>query len=274
MNVTIYAGPAGDRNERGMRGASVLGARVASALGVGAHVVASPVPIVEGGWREQLRRASASLRLLAQRLAERLKAGDRTVVTMGRCAAGLATLPPIVRRFPDAAIVWLDAHGDCNVPTGDQTSEARYLGGMVLSGAAGEWETGLGAGLDLANVILVGARDLDPPERARVDCGRLELVPVGPDLGRRLRRAVGGRRVYIHLDCDVMSAGLLATEYQSPDGLSFDDLREAFSALAECDVVGLEIAEYEDCWPDGRANPPEALLSAIRPAIESLKTSR
>jgi arginase len=135
MNVTIYAGPAGDRNERGMRGASVLGARVASALGVGAHVVASPVPIVEGGWREQLRRASASLRLLAQRLAERLKAGDRTVVTMGRCAAGLATLPPIVRRFPDAAIVWLDAHGDCNVPTGDQTSEARYLGGGWSSAA-------------------------------------------------------------------------------------------------------------------------------------------
>jgi hypothetical protein len=56
--------------------------------------------------------------------------------------------------------------------------------------------------------------------------------------------------------------------------LSFDDLREAFSTLAERDVLGLEIAEYEDRWLDGRKNRPAALLSAIRPAIESLKASR
>jgi arginase len=158
MNVMIYAGPAGDRNERGIRGAAALGARLAGALGLRAETLISRAPIVEGGWRAQLRRASASLRLLAARLGERWDAGDRTILTMGRCAAGLATLPAMARRFPDAAVVWFDAHGDCNVPAGDAASEARYLGGMVLSGAAGEWDTGLGAGLDLANVILVGAR--------------------------------------------------------------------------------------------------------------------
>ena len=170
--------------------------------------------------------------------------------------------------------MWFDAHGDCNVPTERDADDARYLGGMVISGAAGEWDTGLGEGLDLANVILVGARELDAPEQARVDRGQIRLVPVGPGLAGRLKAAVGRRRVYIHLDCDVLSAGLLATEYQCPDGLSFDDLREAFAALAECDVLGLEIAEFEDCWPDGRENQPDALLSALSPLIESLRTSR
>ena len=273
MNVMIYAGVVGDRNDRGMKGAAIIGARIASEVGVRAQVVASSVSIIEGGWREQLRHASAGLRRLGDSLAERSSAGGRFILTMGRCAAGVATLPVIARRFPDAVIVWFDAHGDCNVPTEGDADDGRYLGGMVISGAAGEWDTGLGKGLDLANVILVGARELDLPEQARVDCGQIRLVPVGSGLGERLKAAVGRRRVYIHLDCDVMSAGLLATEYQCPDGLSFDDLREAFVALAEGDVVGLEIAEYEDCWPDGRESRPDALLSALRPVIELLRMS-
>jgi arginase len=270
----IYAGVAGDRNDRAMRGAAVIGARIASEVGVCAQIVASSAPIIEGGWREQLQHASASLRRLGDSLAERSSAGDRFILTMGRCAAAVATLPVIARRFPDAAIVWFDAHADCNVPTEGDADDARYLGGMVISGAAGEWDTGLGNGLDLASVILVGARELDLPEQARVDRGEIRLVPVGPGLAGRLKAAVGRRRVYVHLDCDVLSAGLLATEYQCPDGLSFDDLHEAFAALAECDVLGLEIAEYEDCWPDGRENRPDALLSALRPLIEQLRTSR
>jgi arginase len=274
MNVMIYAGVAGDRNDRGMKGAAVIGARIAGELGVRAQVVASPAAIIEGGWREQLRHASASLRLLGDSLAERSSAGGRFIVTMGRCAAGVATLPVIARRFPDAVVVWFDAHGDCNVPTEGDADAVRYLGGMVISGAAGEWDTGLGKGLDLANVILVGARELDLAEQTRVDRGQIRLVAVGPELAGRLKAAVGRRRVYVHLDCDVLSAGLLATEYQCRDGLSFDDLRAAFAALAECDVLGLEIAEYEDCWPDGRENRPDALLSALRPLIESLGTSR
>jgi arginase len=274
MNVMIYAGVAGDRNDRGMKGAAIIGARIASEVGFRAQVVASSAPIIEGGWREQLRHASASLRQLRDSLAGQLCAGGRFIVTMGRCAAGVATLPVIARRFPDAAIVWFDAHGDCNVPTEGDADDGRYLGGMVISGAAGEWDTGLGKGLDLANVILVGARELDLPEQARVDCGQIRLVAVGPGLAGRLKAAVGRRRVYIHLDCDVLSAGLLATEYQCPDGLSFDELRAALAALAEGDVLGLEIAEYEDCWPDGRENRPDALVSALRPLIESLKTSR
>lgn len=158
---------------------------------------------------------------------------------MSRCAASLATLPPIARRFPDAAIIWFDAHGDCNTPVDDCTLALSYLGGMVITGAAGEWETGLGDEFDLANIIPVGSRDLDPPEQERVDAGQIELVPVGPHLGGRLRKAIRQRPVYVHLDCDVLDAGLLATEYQSGAGLSFDDLREAFQVLFEHDVLGL-----------------------------------
>lgn len=109
-----------------------------------------------------------------------------------------------------------------------QSTAGQAVIAVSATGAAGEWNTGFGHGIDLANVILVGARDLDPPEQERIDAGQIALVPVDPDLGRRLVQAIGGRPVYIQLDCDFLDAGLLATEYQSPNGLSYADLREAF----------------------------------------------
>lgn len=147
----------------------------------------------------------------------------------------------------------------------------RYLGGMVLTGAAGEWPTGLGNDLDLANVVLVGGRDFDLPEQARITSGLIAHVGIGPDLPRRLTDAIGGRPIYIHLDCDVLDAGLLATEYQSPGGLTFAGLAAAFDVLAQHDVVGLEIAEYETCWPDGRPNDSSELVRAIEPVLLKLR---
>ena len=100
------------------------------------------------------------------------------------------------------------------------------------------------------------------------------LVPAGRDLGNRLRGAIAGRKVYVHLDCDVLSPGLLTTEYQIPQGLDYDDLQEAFEALSKCEVIGVEIAEYEDSGPDGRLNDPSRLLSAIHPLLAMFQAER
>lgn len=270
MSVIAYAGNAGDRNARAMSGAVALGLRIANDFNAAIDIVASPAPVIEGGWVAQLQAATPNLRLLAAKVRTHLERDDRIVLTIGRCAAGIATLPLISSKFPDAAIVWFDAHGDSNVPENLLTTDMSYLGGMVITGAAGKWETGFGSGVNLANVILVDARDLDPPEMARIEAGEIKLVSVGPGLAERLEQAIDGRRVYIHLDCDVLTAGLLATEYQSPNGLSFDDLRGAYKMLAEHDVLGIEIAEFESCWLDGRPNRPDDLLSSIQPVMEAI----
>lgn len=272
MDILIYAGNAGDRNERGMTGAASLGAALAKQLGIASRTVGSSIAPIEGGWRTQLAAATPNLRNLATTMRDHLTRDARFILTMGRCAAGIATLPLIAERFPDVAVVWFDAHGNSNAPKDQGVDDDSYLGGMVLTGAAGEWDTGFGGGVDLTNIILVGARDLDPPELTRIALGQLKLVKVGPDLGARLTEAIGGRQVYVHLDCDVLDAGLIATEYQSPDGLSFAALRDAFRSLASHEVVGLEIAEYEDCWPDGRANCPGDLINAIDPLLIHLNT--
>lgn len=270
MPLFVYAGLAGDRNPRGMAGAVALGTAIGATLGLVPEIVGAPAPLVSGDWKTQLAAATPALHALAEAISEPVATDTPLILTMGRCAASLATLPLVARRHPDAVLVWFDAHGDINVPHGRAPGAQPYLGGMVITGAAGEWDTGLGAGFTLANLILVGARDLDPPEQARIDRGEVTRVPVGPDLVDRLTAAIAGRPVHVHLDCDVLDPGLVATEYSCADGLSFADLHAACVALARHAVIGLEITEFEATWPDGRPAGTAPLIAALRPLLDRL----
>ena len=268
--LTTYIGRAGDRNVRAMRGASTLGAALAERTGLQPRQIGTPGRPIAGGWAAQLEAALPDLRQLRAQVGEILDRGARPLSAMGRCAASLATLPQVARRRRDAAIVWLDAHGDCNAPTDGAASADNYLGGMVLTGVAGLWRTGLGADMDLSQVVLVGGRELDPPERARIDRGELALVEAGPDLGARLRQAVRDRAVYVHIDCDVLDAGLVPTEYQVPGGLSLRDLAEACAVLAEGEVIGVEFAEFEGEWPSGEIDDGGRLVEAAEPLLRKM----
>lgn len=73
MNVTIYAGIAGDRNERGMAGAVSLGKRMAAELGLEPSILGSPAAS-GGGWSVQLQAASSGPHILSAAVAALLEA--------------------------------------------------------------------------------------------------------------------------------------------------------------------------------------------------------
>jgi arginase family enzyme len=266
-SLIVYRGRAGDRNTRGTAGAQMLGALLARRYGLDTTFVSTPhAPLPTTAWNEQLAAARGDLHAFADALRESLSHGHRAIVAMGRCAAGLATIPVIAERHPDACIVWFDAHGDSNLPS---STAVPYLGGMVLTGAAGHWDSGLGAGLRLSNVVLVGARDLDPHEKELIAAGQLKIVEIGPNLPARLAAVVGMRDVYVHLDCDVLEPGIVPIEYQVSGGLSLDDLRACATLLAKRKVIGVEIAEFESEWLDGRPASPDRIVDAISPLLGS-----
>lgn len=258
--LSVYRGPAGDHNDRAMQAVVELGRVLSVRLAADAVPVGQPLPADPAAWNVELERARPSLRLMADRMQEILAGGPTPVTAMTRCAVALATLPPVLAHHPEALVVWLDAHGDINVPGDSQTG---YLGGLALSGLMGWWDSGLGAGLRSDHAILVGSRDLDPAEAEHVDSGRVLLVPPGPGIGARLAEEIAGRPVYLHLDCDVFQPGLVATDYTVPDGLTLDDVHDCAVAVSSGRVVGVEIAEYEG---PGSAGPSE-LLDALEPIL-------
>jgi arginase family enzyme len=248
VTVTVLRGRTSDRSPHGARGSELLGA----ALGGDVRTVGTPSPPAVQAWEDDLRDARPVLEAAAAALAE-----PAPVLVAAQCSIALATLPVLAARDPGAVVVWLDAHGDFNTPA---TSASGYLGGMPLAAACGLWDAGHGAGLDPARVVLSDARDLDPAERAALD--RAGVRRVAP---AKVAAAVRGRRVFLHLDLDILDPSVMAAAVPAPGGLTLDELAGVLRGLAgAATVVGVQVTAFEDPEPERLAGP---LAEAIRPVL-------
>lgn len=267
--LTIFQGRAGDHNDLAIPGARSVGRELSGMLDLPPLVVGTPEPAASADWRTELDLALPGFQAMQRHFKEIFEQGAKPLTANTRCAVSLATLPVVAQYRDDACIVWFDAHADLNTPT---STTSGYLGGLALSGPAGMWDSGLGSGISLANVVLVGQRDLDPFEIQLIASGAVKHLPPSTDLAAHLREAVAGRPVYIHLDCDVLEPGIVPTDYVCANGLTLEDLHNACETLAESEVVGLEIAEFQDSWqPGGAPVSPRPLLDALQPLFARMR---
>ena len=264
-DYTIFQGRAGDHNDLAIPGALALGTALCQQAGARPVIVGTPAPALNTGWRTGLDAAMPDLRMIQTRIDAVLASGAASIAATSRCAVSLATLPPVARHHPDACVVWFDSHADLNTPESTTTG---YLGGLAFAGPAGLWESGLGAGLRLEQIVLVGQHDLDPFEQDLIDRHGIPHVKPGAEIASQLRSAISGRPVYVHLDCDVLNPGIVPTDYVHDGGLSLEDLHLCASVLADHDVIGLETAELQISWtPEGPPVSPTPLLGALAPLL-------
>lgn len=150
-------------------------------------------------------------------VADAVSAGDRPVVASGDCTTSLGIVAGLQRAGVDPAVVWFDAHGDVQTV---ETTASGYLGGMPLRILTGYRPDLIGDRLGLrpvdeSRVVLVDARDLDPPEidylagaairRHAVKEVTAATLPDGP--------------LYVHVDFDVVDPGELpGLLFPAPDG--------------------------------------------------------
>jgi arginase len=262
---TVFQGRAGDHNDLAMPGARAIGDALARRTGVDPLVIGTPEPALNRGWRQELDAALPALHQVRDRFDDVLAAGAISIAATSRCAVSLATLPMVARHHPSACVVWFDSHADLNTPAATTTG---YLGGLAFAGPTGLWDSGLGAGLRLDQIVLVGQRDLDPFEQDLIDRHGIPHIRPGPGLIQGLQTAIAGRPVYVHLDCDVLDPGIVPTDYVHDGGLSLDDLRACCRVIAQQGFVGLEIAEFQNSWtPGGDPVSPDPLLDALEPLL-------
>ncbi|WP_222865998.1 arginase family protein [Micromonospora sp. AP08] len=245
----------------------MIATELATRLNIDPFVVGTPEPALCTNWDAELAAAEPALQAMAQQYERIFRDGGLPITALSRCAVALATLPIVARHRPDAVVVWFDAHADLNTP---QNTTTGYLGGLALSGPLGMWNSGLGDGLKPENVILCGARDIDPPEQSLIDHDVITLVEAGPNLPARLQAAIGGRPVYVHIDCDVLQPGIVPTDYLVPGGLTLNDLSAIADMFALHELVGIEIGEFEAGQDaTGALVQPGPLLDALRPLLDT-----
>jgi arginase len=224
-----------DRDARGAQGAEALAFELATRLGSQARTIGSPGEPKETAFDDDLRESRGCLLEAGGQLEDAMNGGRYPVLIASDCSICLTTLPVLARQRPDAWVLWLDAHADFNSP---ETTPSRFLGGMCLAAACGVWDSGLGAGLDPARVVMCGVRDVDPGERVLLETSGVGLA----ESPSHLPDLLDARPVFVHLDLDVVDPTILPALFPAPGGLSDGGLRTLLAEVSEAvDLVGAEI---------------------------------
>lgn len=167
-------------------------------------------PMVEAAWLRLPYPEAAVIEcdsLDEQIAAQAVASPPRSLVLGGCCCAHVGAIKALSARPGRLAVVWLDAHGDLNTPESSPSGNA--------------WGMPLRMTLDrgfvrAADVALVGARALDPPEAEFLSENRIDA-----DVGRAL---AGAASVYVALDCDVLRPDQIECFMPEPGGPTIEDV--------------------------------------------------
>lgn len=233
-----------------------------------------PTDLLENGLSEHLRAQQHEVEVRTVRLSEKLHSEGQALVALQNLAVpmvrdaiaserrvlilsgncGPAALSAIGALNPrTTGVVWFDAHGDFNTP---ETSASGFLDGMSLAVLTGRCWPALAARfagfepVPEANIVLVGARDLDSREATALSQSAITTIaPMKMDELARAVEALAERvdRIYVHLDIDVLdnSEGS-ANSYASAGGLSAQALYAALETLKRSGRIRVAgITSYE-----------------------------
>jgi arginase len=150
---------------------------------------------------------------------------ERPVVLGGCCCAHVGAVRGLAARGKRLGLVWLDAHGDLNTP---ESSPSGNEWGMPLRMLL---DDGVVAPADVA---LVGARNLDPPEVQFLADAGIDDSPA--------RALAGVDAVYVALDLDVLDPSEVAVFVPEPDGPNVADVEAILRDVsAQARVAGIGV---------------------------------
>jgi arginase len=137
---------------------------------------------------------------VAGAVAAEARGGRVPVVLSGDCTTSLGVVAGLQRAGRDPRVVWFDGHGDVQTP---ETTSSGYLGGFPVRQLVGGSDRTVPEQLGLRpvpeeDVVLVDARDLDPPEAEYLGRSAIRRVPV-----EELGAVIPPSPVYLHVDVDV-----------------------------------------------------------------------
>ena len=166
--------------------------------------------------------------LAAQSHALAATLSTRPVVLGGCCCSHVGAARGLAGRVDRLGIVWIDAHGDLNTP---ETSRSGNLWGMPLRMLL---DDGV---VRHADVALVGARNLDPPEAEF-------MAETGID--DSLERALAGiDAAYVALDLDVLDPAEADVFMAEPDGPRIEDVEDILRGTsARANIAGIGVTGF------------------------------
>jgi arginase len=161
-----------------------------------------------------------------------------------------------VTHYEPAGVIWIDAHGDFNTP---QTSPSGNIHGMVLAALMGQGYPELvrvgrpGQKLQVADVVMIGIRELDPQERLRLRASGIAAFTMRDvderGMGCVAREALDrlGHQARLHVSLDLDSLDPMEVPgvgTTSPGGLTYREAQLLMEIIADTRrLASLDIVE-------------------------------
>ncbi|MDX1393427.1 MAG: arginase family protein [Gemmatimonadota bacterium] len=225
---------------------------------------------------------------LADMVAGNWRNGTLTVGLLGNCTSVIGVLGGLQHSGPgeelrDVGLVFIDAHGDFNVP---ETTLSGMLGGMPVAVSAGmalhnlRRESGLDPGIPTEHIVMGAVRDLDPLERELVENSNIQHLTTEDLAGRpdRVRAQIERLAaetdvIYVHIDMDVLDPrevpGHPLTVENGPTSVELAGALTEMFRHEKVAALGVASTPANERDPDGLSLA--AAYNLIRGALEGVR---
>lgn len=194
---------------------------------------------------------------------------EPVLVAGGDCGVAIPAIAHAAARHDRLAVVWFDAHGDLHSPA---SSPSGAFAGMALRAVVEPLPLSVADGggrVEPARVVLAGARELDPDERAALaETGITHLAVDELGDGEALTAALtlsGATAVHIHVDLDVLDPSVIdGVASPVPFGLTLDALVGAIrAARTALPLAGASIAGFAPASPAAAVDDLGTILRVV-----------
>lgn len=189
-------------------------------------------------------------RLLCEAVSHTVEEGAFPLVLGGDHSIAMGSIAGLTKHYRNLGVIWFDAHSDLNT---EETTPTGNMHGMPLAVALGRSRfklsdiPGAGPFIHKENVVIIGARDLDPGEKELIrsegitcfsmhDIDRLGIKTVVEKALEVAGKGTDGIHLSFDMDClDPLEAPGVGTPV--PGGLNYREAHFALELLAEAGCI-------------------------------------
>jgi arginase len=220
---------------------------------------------------EQVRLTVAAAEAQAAVWERRHRPGDLMFTIGGDHTTSLGTMLALTRMGYSYDVIWIDAHGDCNII---ETSPSGNTHGMVLALATGLMPDYLPGAVAPSDLRLWGVRDLDPGERRLLREHAVEVL--SPDQVRgEWKRLVARLKPHVLLSFDIDSVDpheAPGTMVPVPDGFTRNEALELVALIARNrHLLALDIVEFHPDYDHANLTLDLACQVAVTAVTEQVE---
>jgi agmatinase len=176
--------------------------------------------------------AAKSLEIIVTTCCRMLNAGKKPVMLGGEHLVTLGALKACRERWPDLAVIHLDAHADLRDDyLGERLSHATVMRRVwELVGDGGIWQLGIRSGTE--------------QEFAFARAGHVRMHPFDVAAAGQVIAEIGSRPVYLTVDLDILDPSCFpGTGTPEAGGVNFNDLLQAVMKFGGLHIIAADLVE-------------------------------